>query len=107
MSESYRKQLRFYFLSAAPSLFFLVGIFVPKGSVILLSLAGTMVITGTKKSEWRKLFSLNAAWNTIALFICLSTVSAIWSLTPAHTLYKVLPLTALGLLALIRIERCE
>ena len=101
MSESYRKQLRFYFLSAAPSLFFLVGIFIPKGSVILLSLAGIMVITGTMKSEWRTLFRLNAAWNTIALFICLSTVSAIWSLTPANTLYKVLPLIAMGLLALI------
>ena len=101
MSESYRKQLRFYFLSAAPSLFFLVGIFIPKGSVILLSLAGIMVITGTKKSEWKTLFRLNASWNTIALFICLSTVSAIWSLTPANTLYKVLPLIAMGLLALI------
>ena len=101
MSELYRKRLCFYFLSAAPSLFFLVGIFVPKGSVILLALAGIMAVPCTKKTNWRNLFKLNATWKTIVLFIIFSAISALWSLTPVNTLYKVLPLIAMGLLALI------
>ena len=101
MSEINRKQLCFYFLSIAPSVFFLVGIFVPKGSVILLALAGIIVVLCTKKTDWGNLFKLNVTWKTIVLFIFFSAVSALWSLTPANTLYKVLPLVAMGLLALI------
>ena len=104
MSKLSRKSLRVYLLSAAPTLFFLTGIFIPKGSVILLALIVILIFISTKRSKLIELFSPNNTWYTIALFIVFSATSAFWSLTPVNTLYKVLPLTAMLLLALIAIN---
>ena len=78
--------------------------FIYKGIVILLALTVIVIFISTKPSKWTELFSLNIAWYTIGLFIVFSATSALWSLTPFNTLYKVLPLIAMAFLALIAVN---
>ena len=104
MSEQSRKLVRLYLLYTGPFLFFLVSMFIYKGIIILLALTVIVIFISTKPSKWTELFSLNIAWYTIGLFIVFSATSALWSLTPVNTLYKVLPLIAMAFLALIAVN---